>query len=350
MTTTPIADCDVHCELDSLRDLYPYLAERWRQQLETLGVRGYQGCNYPRFWPNREDARPPSGRTMGSEAGFTCTHYLDPYDVRYAILIPLARVGVQPNRDFDVALASAVNDWVHYEWLDHDPRFRASLTLPVEDPVSAVAEIERHAGDGRFVQVLFPGRPREPMGRPRYWPILEACAAHGLQVATHAAAGGSQPTTGAGWPSYYLEDHVSPAQAMQANVTSMIVEGVFERWPSLKLVSVENGFAWLPSLLWRLDAAWAVYRDEVPHLPRRPSEYAEDHLYLATQPMEEPKDPKHFLRLFDRCPALRTQLLFASDYPHWDGDSPHEGFPARLPADLERAILFDNTRALYCLP
>lgn len=342
-----IADCDVHSELDSVRDLFPYLSTRWRRQLETAGVRGYQGGGYPRFWPNREDARPPSGRTMGSEAGFTCSHYLDPYNVRYAILIPLAGAGVQPNLDFSAALASAINDWIVNEWLDRDPRFRASMTVAVEDPQRAVGEIERRAADRRFVQVLFPGRPREPMGRPKYWPIYEACSAHGLSVATHAAAGGSQPITGAGWPSYYVEDHVSPAQSMQANVTSMIVEGVFERFPTLKLVSVENGFGWLPSLMWRLDAAYELFSAEVPHLSRRPSEYVRGHVYLATQPMEEPRDPRHFEALLEHCPELAEQLVFASDYPHWDGDSPDTAFPARLPDGLERAILCDNARRLY---
>ena len=68
----------------------------------------------------------------------------------------------------------------------------------------------------------------------------------------------SNPLTGSGWPSFYLEDHVGPAQAMQGNVISMVAEGVFEAFPELKLVSVENGFGWIPSLLWRLDSAWTL--------------------------------------------------------------------------------------------
>ena len=79
---------------------------------------------------------------------------------------------------------------------------------------------------------------------------------------SHAFGSYGNPITGTGWPSFYLEDHVGPAQAMQANVVSMVTEGVFERFPTLKFVSVENGFGWIPSLMWRhgqrLDAAQAA--------------------------------------------------------------------------------------------
>src|SRR5438067_4126155 len=151
----------------------------------------------------------------------------------------------------------------------------------------AVAEIKRRAGDRRFVQVQFTGRPREPMGRRKYWPIYEACVEHDLVVMSHAFGSGGQPITGCGWPSYYIEDHVGPHQSMQANLISLVVEGVFERFPDLRVVSAENGFGWVPPLLWRLDSAYALLRDEVPHLRRRPSEYLREHGWFCKQPVGE---------------------------------------------------------------
>src|SRR5581483_10387800 len=133
-------------------------------------------------------------------------------------------------------------------------------------PDLAVEEIHRRASDLRFVQAAFTGRPREPMGRRKYWPIYEACEEHGFPVMTHAFGSYGQPITGAGWPSYYLEEHVGPAQAMQANLTSLVLDGAFERFPGLNVVSVENGFGWAPSLMWRLDAAWKLLKSEVPSL------------------------------------------------------------------------------------
>jgi predicted TIM-barrel fold metal-dependent hydrolase len=349
-TRRALIDCDFHNELDSIKDLYPYLSQRWREHLDTYGARGPAGSYYPRFMDHREDARPPSGRRSGSEVAHSRKDFLDPYNVAHATLIPLTPAGRQQNGDLDVALATAVNDWQVAEWLDPEPRLRASMIIPLEDPPAAVAEIERRANDKRFVQVQFPGRPHEPMGRRKYWPIYEACARNGLHVMSHAFGGNGNPITGTGWPSFYLEDHVGPAQAMQANVISMVAEGVFDRFPTLKLVSVENGFAWVPSLMWRMDNAWTLLRSEVPHVKHAPSEYIREHLYLTTQPVEEPHKPEFFTQLLEQYGEMVSHILFASDYPHWDSDNPDMALPAFLPERIKQMIYYDNARNLFGLP
>ena len=141
------------------------------------------------------------------------------------------------------------------------------------------------------------------MGRRKYWPIYEAAAKHGLHIMSHAFGSYGNPITGAGWPSFYLEDHVGPAQAAQANVVSLITEGVFDHFPTLKFVSVENGFGWIPSLMWRMDSAWSLLKSEVPHLKRKPSEYFPDHVYLTTQPVEEPHTPQQFVEMMEHFGA-----------------------------------------------
>jgi predicted TIM-barrel fold metal-dependent hydrolase len=344
-----LVDCDFHNEIDSIKDLYPYLSQRWREHIDNFGTRGPSGGYYPRFMDHREDARPPSGRRSGSELAFSRQDYLDPYNVAYATLIPLTPAGRQLNHDLDAALATAVNDWQVAEWLDGDARLRASMTIPFEDPAAAVAEIERRASDKRFVQVQFSGRPQEPMGRRKYWPIYEACGKHGLAVMSHAFGSYGNPLTGAGWPSFYLEEHVGPAQAMQANVISMVAEGVFDHFPTLKVVSVENGFGWLPSLMWRLDHTWTLLKSEVPHLKHAPSEYVREHVYLTTQPVEEPHKPAYFLQMVEQYGDMIDHLLFASDYPHWDADDPDFALPNYLPAKIRRKIQFENARALHRL-
>jgi uncharacterized protein len=299
---------------------------------------------------HREDARPPSGRRSGSEVAFSRQDFLDPYNVAYATLIPLTPAGRQMNPELDAALASAVNDWQVAEWLDAEPRLRASMVVPFEYPDLAVAEIERRASDKRFVQVQFSGRPHEPMGRRKYWPIYEACSRYGLHVMSHAFGSYGNPLTGSGWPSFYLEDHVGPAQAMQANVISLVAEGVFEHFPDLKLVSVENGFGWIPSLLWRLDAAWTLLKSEVPHVKRLPSEYVREHVYLTTQPVEEPHKSQYFLQMLDQYGDMVSHILFASDYPHWDSDNPDMALPPYVPKPIQDLIHYENARKLYGLP
>ncbi len=62
----------------------------------------------------------------------------------------------------------------------------------------------------------------------------------------------------------------------------MIMEGLFERYPHLKVVMIECGFGWLPALGWRLDKHWKRMRDEVPHLSRSFADYAREHFYVTT--------------------------------------------------------------------
>ena len=341
-------DCDLHNELDSTKDLYPYLAKRWRDHLATFGEASPSGGWYPRFMDHREGNRPPSGRIPGSEVEFTRTDFIEPYNVAYGILNLLGPATYQLNHELGAALATASNDWQVAEWLDPEPRLRASLVVAAEDPVGAAAEIRRRASDPRFVQVLFKGRGQEPMGRRKYWPIYEACAESGIHIASHAFGNYGSPITGAGHASYYIEDHTSPSQAVQANVTSLVMEGVFDRF-GVKFVSVENAFGWVPSLMWRLDAAWKLLGSEVPHLKRPPSEVIADHVFVATQPVEEPPRVSDYVALMEHFGQMTNNLMLSSDYPHWDADDPGVVLPHVLPEELKRKIRYDNAARLYGL-
>src|SRR5207245_2304801 len=171
-------------------------------------------------------------------------------------------------------------------------------------------------------------------------PMFEAAVAHDLPIGMHFGSQGGQPITGAGWPSMYLEDHAGMSTAFQAQVISLICEGVFERFPQLKIVLIEGGFAWVPPLAWRLDAAWRKLRDEVPHLQRKPSEYVAEHIWLTTQPMEEPPRAEQFAQLLEQAPWLQRRLMFSTDYPHWDFDDPDQALPStKLPEGFPAALM-----------
>jgi len=120
---------------------------------------------------------------------------------------------------------------------------------------------------------------------------------------------------------------------------------VFERFPTLKLVLIESGFGWLPSLAWRLDKIWTRLRQETPHLRRLPSEYIRDHVWLTTQPMEEPAQTRHLLDTIEWIGWDR--LLFATDYPHWDFDDPAQALPIKLTDAQRQAVFLDNAKAVY---
>lgn len=222
------------------------------------------------------------------------------------------------------------------------------MLIPYEDSVASVAEIERWAGNPNFAQILVLTRTGEPFGKRRYWPIFEAAARAGLPIGVHAFGHGGYPVTGGGWPSYYIEDMVGHAASQQSLLASMVVEGVFERVPDLRVVLIEAGFAWLPSLAWRLDKLCRTMRDETPHLKMLPSEYIRRNVWLTTQPMEEPEVREHLLDTIDWIGWDR--LLFATDYPHWDFDDPAFALPLRIGETQRRQLFLENARALYRQP
>ena len=347
-----IADGDIHPGLKDARALHPYLAKRWQDHLDTYGLiprHAYQaGPAYPKGNPDasRRDAYPPEGGKPGSSLPFMREQHLDPNNVELGILNPIAPTpGNAQNPDLAVALSRAINEWQVAEWTSQEPRLKASIVPPYEDGSESAKEIDHWAGHPDFVQVLMLSRTCEPLGRRRYWPIFEACARNNLPLAIHAFGYGGNPITSGGWPSFYIEEMSGHSQCCQALLASMILEGVFEHFRGFKLILVEAGFAWLPPLAWRLDKHWAKLRGEIPHLKRPPSEVIREHVWLTTQPMEEPEHRRHLADTWEWIGDDR--LIFATDYPHWDYDEPAEALPIRL-GDEARANLFrENARAVY---
>jgi uncharacterized protein len=134
----------------------------------------------------------------------------------------------------------------------------------------------------------------------------------------------------------------------EAQLISMVCNGVFEKFPGLHLLFIEGGFSWVPGLMWRMDQSWRSMRFETPWLRRRPSEYIREHVRWTTQPFEEPDDPRHILSLIDMM-GSESLLMFATDFPHWDFDSPTRALPHVIGDDLKRKILWQNAADFYAL-
>ena len=351
-TKLAVADCDIHPTPKSIPiEIYPYLSKRWQDYIETYGIIYRQGFPtgpaFPKGQPNaaRRDAYPPNGGKPGSDLDFMRTQHLDPNNVELGILNPLScGQGVQ-NQDFSAAYCHAVNQWQIAEWTSKESRLKASLMVPYEDPIASVKEIDLWAEDPNFAQVLLLSRTSEPLGQRKYWPIFEAACRIKLPVAVHAFGYGGAPVTGGGWPSFYIEEMVGHAENTQSLLTSLVFEGVFERFPTLKLILVEAGFAWLPALSWRLDKLWHRMREEIPHVTRPPSELIREHVWLTTQPMEEPETREHLLDTIEWIGW--NKLLFATDYPHWDFDDPSRAFPIHIGKDHKDAFFLKNALQLY---
>jgi predicted TIM-barrel fold metal-dependent hydrolase len=303
--------------------------------------------SYPKAQPAaaRRDAWPPSGKPPGTDLDFTRTQHLDPNNIALGLINPPTPSNSFMNPGLGTAICRAMNEFQVECLVTPEPRLRASVSVNYEDTAGAVAEIERCAGNPAFGHVLLLSRTGSPMGSSRYFPIFEAATAAGLPVAVHAFGFGGNPNTSSGWASFYIEDMVGHAQSCQAQLTSMIVEGVFERLPKLRFVLIEGGFAWLPPLAWRLDKLWKTLRSETPHLRRAPSEYIHQQVWLTTQPMEEPEPREHLL---DTIAWIGwDRLLFATDYPHWDFDDPGHALPFRLTEQQRQMFFRDNARQVY---
>ncbi|HEY0420938.1 MAG TPA: amidohydrolase family protein [Acetobacteraceae bacterium] len=347
-----VADCDLHLGPASVAELYPFMERRWRDHIETFGIShrtGMQGGlpSYPKAQPNaaRRDAWPPSGRPPGTDLDFIRSQHLDAYNVTLGLINPPTPSNAALNPDLANALAGAMNDFQAECLVSPEPRLRASVVVNYEDAPAAVAEIERRANDKRFGHVLLFGRTGEPMGSRRYRPIFEAAVAAGLPVAVHAFGFGGKPNTSSGWASFYMEDMVGHAQSLQAQLASMVIEGVFTQLPSLRFVLIEGGFGWVPSLSWRLDKHWSRLKAETPHLDRLPSEIIRSQVWFTTQPMEEPENRQHLADCIEWIGWDR--LLFASDYPHWDFDDPMTSMPLRLTEAQRTAFYRGNAEAIY---
>ncbi len=348
---TGIWDCDIHPYLRSLADLEPWLSQQWIEHQRDYGSLRQTplvtGSSYHKSQPNagRRDAYPPEGGVQGSSVSFLRQQLLDAHGIGWGILNPLiASQGVR-NLDHSIALCRAINHWQAEIWVDAEPRLRASIVVPYEDPEASAAEIRHWAGDKRFAQVLLLSRTSFLPGNRRYWPIYAAAAEVGIPVGIHAFGNSGWPVSSSGWPSFYMEEMIGHSQSSQAGLTSLVIEGVFERWPDLKLVLVESGFTWAPSLMWRLDKHWKTLTSEVPHLRLAPSEYIRRNVWWTSQPMDEPENRRYLADIFTWLGWDR--IMFSSDYPHWDFDDPSRVILFPATDEQKHAFFVGNAQGVY---
>lgn len=346
-------DCDVHCEPPSMAALQKYLDPYWLEYVRGGNIRIGHPLPAGPYPPNARVSARPSARQSGT---FPPRDYetlreqlLDPYQPERVVLNCISTFHQNRNPYFQVAITKAVNEWLRDEWLDKDPRLRASMVVPAFDPEAAAEEIERLAPDRRFVQVLLPVRSETPWGNRRYRPLHEAASRNGLPIGLHAwGPYGMSPTT-TGYARTYFEDYLANSQLVApTQVLSLVAEGVFDLYPSLRICLIECGFSWLPSLMWRYDKDWKALWREIPWLKAKPSEYISRHFRFTTTPLQVPSHvpTTHVAQLVHMMRAWEL-LLYSSDYPHDHGDDGMERVMETLGEEGRKAVLFDNATSFY---
>jgi predicted TIM-barrel fold metal-dependent hydrolase len=342
-------DVDVHPQITAWREIAEYAPAGLRHRVARQGGPPMARHGFKMVGDPYGDApRPEGGVHPAVDPRWVKEQYLDARGVDLAILTTnLTSLSVQPNADMAATLAQAINDWTLETWVRPYDCFKGSILVAPQDPAQAVAEIDRLAHDPGMVQVLMGSATESPLGRRQYHPIYEACARHGLPLALHLGgegAGMSPPSTAVGHPSTYFEWYAAIPQNYMAHITSMVTEGVFEKFPTLKVVLYEGGVFWLPHIMWRFDKNWKAQRAETPWVKEPPSAYILRHFYSSTYPLEM-MDVVQIGQVMEMIEAERT-LLFSSNYPNWLFGDPF-AMVADLPTPLHRRVMVDNALALY---
>src|SRR4030095_2418433 len=165
-------DCDIHPGLEGTRTtLLPYLDDHWKEQVTSRGIDGLDLMSYPPTMPLscRPDWRPKQGKP-GSSFEMLKAQALDGFGSTHAICNVLYGAQAVFDPYMAAAFCRAINDWIAAEWLARDSRLRASIVVPMQAPDLVVEEIERLAGDPRFVAVLVLAQGEPPLRRPHFLP------------------------------------------------------------------------------------------------------------------------------------------------------------------------------------
>ncbi len=345
-----IIDVDVHHSLLDSTALFPYLPRQYVEYIKDFGEMmpsvGY--TNVPGKGA-RHDLWVGATTNPSMVPEVCMEKHLDLYNIDVAVLTggPYS-TAVHPDVDYAAAYCRAFNDATLEHWVSKDSRFRASIQIAPQDPEQAVAEINRLADNPNIAQVLMPAGARLPYGNRFYHPIYAAAEAHGLPISIHfggEGAGIAAPPTAAGYPSYYLEMRMARPQIAMAHVVSLICEGVFEKFPKLKFLFIEQDFFWVPGLLWHMDGDWKGLRDYTPWVKKLPSEYVRENIRFGSQPMPDMPTKADLAKFLEWLKADEV-LVFASDYPHWDWDEPSAFLQGFDPA-LRSRIMSENAVKLY---
>ena len=349
-------DCDVHPWVNDIKQLHPYMPNSWsrrfaNQRFNLNSLKLAERYVHPRGSTARSDAKPPGGGYPGSDLGFMREQYIDVYRPETVILIPQQANSlvslVEPEQV--MTLARAFNDFFIETWLPRHESLRYAVTAPPHHPQKAAAEIRRVGARKGVAAVLLP-LLNILMGSGYYDPIYEAAVDMGLPVITHpngqeGSALGA-PVLAGGIQNTYNDRFVNLSQIAQSNLTSLIFDGTFEKFPALKVGFVEYGFTWLLPLLWKMDTVWKALRIDTPWVKKAPSEYVYEHVRFTTQPFEDvkPGDLNALIQMMNG----QDLLMYSSDYPHWDNDMPTRVLRG-LDEETKQKVLHFNARAFYRL-
>lgn len=268
-------------------------------------------------------------------------------DIACMFPTPMLNIATCPRVDVETALAHAYNKWLCDNVLSQEPRLTSMLYLPFNDPDACLKMVEEFGDRKGVIGFMVTATHYKANNDNAFMKTYAALQERNLPLGFHAAyTWGDQSTR--------LMNRFISVHALgfvwhnMVHMTNWLVNGMPERFPRLKTVWIESGLAWVPFLMQRLDNEYMMRSSDAPLLKRKPSDYMRE-MFYTSQPMEM-VDNREALELTFKMIKADSQLLYSSDYPHWDMDLPStiHDLPF-LDEPAKRAILGGNAQSLFNL-
>ncbi len=311
----------------------------------TIGNQGISGRilrNKLRFTERSETDLPPDVQQVKVA--------MDMMGIDYSIVFPtpMLFLGLHPSAEIEVAVARAYARWVTEKILPKQPSIKTMLYLPFNDPDASLRLIEEFSDAPGVVGFMVTSVRFRPVHHRAYLKVYRALEERNMPLGFHAAFSDRGERSmeqlnnflsvhALGFPFYNI-----------IHLTNWVINGMPERFPNLKVLWIESGLAWIPFLMQRLDHEYAMRSSEAPLLKKKPSDYMRE-FYYSVQPMEM-YDDLDVLKMTFKMINAETQLLYSSDYPHWDFDLPSKIYDLPfLTEEAKRNILGGNACRLFNL-
>ncbi|PAJ85359.1 amidohydrolase family protein [Burkholderia ubonensis] len=273
--------------------------------------------------------------------------WMDALSVDYACLFPtpMLFLGLHPQVEIEVNMAKAYNSWMVEEVLAGNSRLRSMLYLPFNDPEATYEMVKKYAGTKGVIGFMVVSTRYRPIYHNDYMKTYALLEEAGLPISFHASYSWSDPLTS--MTNRFITAHAVGFTFFNAvHCANWVINGLPERFPKLKVIWIESGLAWIPWLMQRLDHDFRMRTSECPSLRRLPSEYMRE-MFYTSQPMEMVNN-REALELTFKMINAESQLLYSSDYPHWDMDLPSVIWDLPFLSDhARRQILGGNAKKLF---
>jgi predicted TIM-barrel fold metal-dependent hydrolase len=323
---------------------------RERVGAPPYGLNGDFGLRYQDVGgriPHQADRREPSDDPSVHKDVVLARRSMDALGIDRMIMFPnsLLLIGLHPQREMEAALGCAYNRWVVDRILPADDRIMTLAFLPFSTPDVACRVVEDFASTDRVVGYCITSTRHNPVHGNDYMRLYRMIEETGKPIAFHAAYHWQDPSL-ATVPTFLGMHALGFVWCNMVHMTNWILTGMPERFPRLKTLWVESGLAWVPFLMQRLDDQYLMRQSEAPLLKRLPSEYMRTNCWYSSQPME--RGNLKALELTFEMINASSQLLYSSDWPHFDFDTP--GAITALPfltEEARRNILGLNAARLF---